>query len=84
MKSKKLLVLQSFYPNKLIFFGASMFFAGISIVIWEKIINPEIYNEGGIYKFLWSKLPIEMQSIFLFLSISMQIATPLAILIARG
>ena len=47
-----------------------MFFAGHSVVIWEKIIKQESYC-GGLNNSLWSKLQIEIQCLFLLSSILM-------------
>ena len=69
MTTKNQSVIQSFYPNKLVFFLGSMFFAGCTTVIFHMINNPGD-DRGGIVG-LFLKAPVEIQYLLVLLSLLM-------------
>ena len=69
MTSKKNLVLQSFYPNKIALLASSVTCTSFSAVIFHLIHNPGSFS-GSYRAEIWNYLPIEIQYlIFLFLNI---------------
>ena len=67
MASKNQSIIQSFYPNKLVLFAGSMFFAGCTIVFFN--MNPGDYRGGIVGLFL--KSHAEFKYLIVFLSLLM-------------
>tara|TARA_B100000700_G_scaffold281372_1_gene331994 strand:- start:397 stop:894 length:498 start_codon:yes stop_codon:yes gene_type:complete len=81
MKSNQKEILQSFYPNKLAYFGGTFFFAACTSIIFHAVNNPD-YNAGGMMRVLLN-LPLEIQYLIILIS-SLMTLIPLLSLIPNG
>ena len=77
MASKDQSVIQSFYPNKLVFFAGSTFCAGSTIVIFHIMSNPGDYRGGRVGLFLESPVEIQYLIVLLFLLMTLLSLTTL-------
>ena len=78
MTSKDQSVIQSFYPNKLVFFASSTFAAASTIVIFDIMRNPGDYRGGRVGLFLES--PVEIQYLIVFLLLVMTLLSLITLL----
>tara|TARA_B100000214_G_scaffold336396_1_gene280310 strand:+ start:66 stop:566 length:501 start_codon:yes stop_codon:yes gene_type:complete len=82
MKSNQKEILQSFYPNKLLYFGCTFFFAACTAIIFHVVNNPNS-NSGGIRIRALLNLPLEFQYLIILISFLMTLI-PLLTLIPNG
>ena len=66
MKSKQVEILQSFYPNKLAYFGCTFFLAACTSIIFHELNNPD-YNSNGVMRGFYY-LPLEIKYLIILIS----------------